>query len=232
MRHPFLDILHDRVLILDGAMGTSIHRYHPKADDWGGDHLTNLSDAVSLTHPEWIQEIHRSFLAAGCDAIETNTFNGSRHVLTEFGLGDRCRELSRLGAQLARQCVDEVRSSDRSRFVIGSIGPGTKMPSILQESIYIHFDDLAASYADHIRGLIEGGVDVLLIETVFDILQAKTVLITALDVMRELGVRLPLMVQITIQPDGRLLPGTAVAAALTTLEACSELYVFVLSSSI
>ena len=102
MRHPFLDILNDRVLILDGAMGTSIHRYHPKADDWGGDHLTNLSDAVSLTPPEWIREIHRSFLAAGCDAIETNTFNGSRHVLAEFGLGDRCRELSRLGAQLAR----------------------------------------------------------------------------------------------------------------------------------
>jgi 5-methyltetrahydrofolate--homocysteine methyltransferase len=232
MRHPFLDILAQRVLILDGAMGTGIHRYRPSAADWGGDHLINLSDAVSLTHPEWIKEIHRSFLAAGCDAVETNTFNGSRHVLAEFGMGDRCRELSRLGAQLARQCVDEFHSPERPRFAIGSIGPGTKMPSILQESIYITFDDLAAAYRDHIRGLIEGGVDVLLIETCFDILQAKTVVITALDVMRELGVRLPLIVQITIQPDGRMLPGTEVAAALTTLDSFSEIDVLGLNCSV
>src|SRR5437763_6903520 len=126
-------------------------------------------------------------------------------------MGDPCRELSRPGAQLARQCVDEFQSIVHPRFAIGSIGPGTKMPSILQESICITFDELVAAYSDHVRGLIEGGVDVLLIETCFDILQAKTVVITALDVMREMGVRLPLMVQITIQPDGRMLPGTEVA---------------------
>jgi 5-methyltetrahydrofolate--homocysteine methyltransferase len=232
MRHPFLEILSKRVLILDGAMGTAIHRYRPTASDWGGDHLINLSDAVSLTHPEWIREIHRGFLAVGCDAVETNTFNGSRHVLTEFGMGDRCRELSRLGAQLARECVDEFQSKEHPRFAIGSIGPGTKMPSILQESIYITFDELAAAYRDHIRGLIEGGVDVLLIETCFDILQAKTVVITALDVMREMGVRLPLMVQITIQPDGRMLPGTEITAALTTLESFSEIDVIGLNCSV
>src|SRR4051812_45858263 len=107
MTHPLLDLLTRRVVILDGAMGTSLHRYHPTAADWGGEHLVNLSDAVSLTHPEWIVDIHRGFLAAGCDAVETNTFNGARHVLAEFGMGDRCQELSRLGARLAREAVNE-----------------------------------------------------------------------------------------------------------------------------
>ncbi len=232
MRSPFLDLLDQRVVIFDGAMGTSIHRYHPTPADWGGDHLVNLTDAISITHPEWVLDIHRSFLAAGCDGIETNTFNGSRHVLAEFGMGDKCHELSLIGARLARKAADEFSTPDRPRFVIGSIGPGTKMPSILQESIYITFDDLVASYSPHIRGLIEGGADVLVIETVFDILQGKAVAIAALDVMKELGVRLPLIVQITIQPDGRMLPGTDIAGALTALEAISEIDVIGLNCSV
>lgn len=232
MADSFLSLLDQRVLIFDGAMGTSIHRYHPQPADWGGDHLVNLSDAVSLTHPDWIVDIHRSFLKVGCDAIETNTFNGAKHVLAEFGMADKCRELSRIGAQLARKAADEFTTPDRPRFVIGSIGPGTKMPSILQDSIYITFDGLVEAYADHIRGLIEGGVDVLLIETVFDILHGKAVVITALDVMREMGVKLPLMVQITVQPDGRMLPGTEIAGALTTLESFSEIDVIGLNCSV
>ena len=160
MRSDFLDALAQRVLVFDGAMGTSIHRYHPAPADWGGDHLVNLSDAVSLTHPEWVRDIHRSFLAAGCDAVETNTFNGSRHVLAEFGMGERCRELSRLGATLAREAVREFSTPGRPRFVVGSVGPGTKMPSVLNESIYATFDELYDSYKPHLLGLIEGGVDV------------------------------------------------------------------------
>jgi len=232
MAADLLHLLDRRVVILDGAMGTSIHQYHPTPADWGGDHLVNLSDAVSLTHPEWILDIHRAFLNVGCDAVETNTFNGSRHVLAEFGMADKCFELSRLGAQLARRAADEFSTPDRPRFVIGSIGPGTKMPSILNESIYITFDEVADSYREHIRGLIAGGADALLVETVFDVLQAKAVLITALDVMRQEGVKLPLMVQITIQPDGRMLPGTEVAGALTTLEAFPEIAVIGLNCSV
>ena len=223
MSADFLSLLRQRVLILDGAMGTNIHRRDPAPADWGGEHLVNLSDAVSLTHPDWILDIHREFLAAGSDGVETNTFNGSRHVLAEFGMADRCRELSRFGAQLARRAVDEFATPDRPRFVIGSIGPGTKMPSVLNESIYISFDELADSYRDHIRGLVEGGVDVLLIETCFDILQAKAVVITALDVMREMGVKLPLMVQVTVERIGTMLPGTEIGAALTTLESFPEI---------
>jgi 5-methyltetrahydrofolate--homocysteine methyltransferase len=225
MLPPFLRRLHEGVLILDGAMGTNIHRRNPEPADWGGEHLVNLSDAVSLTHPEWILDIHREFLAVGCDAVETNTFNGSRMVLGEFGMAERCRELNRLGAQLARQAADEFSRSDWPRFVIGSIGPGTKTPSLLNESTYASFDLLAESYRDQFRGLIEGGVDALLIETCFDILQAKVAVITALDVMRELGVQLPLMVQVTVERTGTMLPGTDIAAALTTLAAFPEVAV-------
>jgi 5-methyltetrahydrofolate--homocysteine methyltransferase len=235
MTNDLLALLDRRVLILDGAMGTSIHRYHPKPVDWGGEHLVNLCDAVSLTHPEWIREIHRGFLAAGCDAVETNTFNGSRLVLAEFGMGDRCRELSRLGAQLAREAVREFSTPDRPRFVIGSVGPGTKMPSVLNESIYATFDELYDSYKPQMYGLIEGGVDAILVETCFDILQAKCVLICALDAMRELGVRLPLMAQITVSDVTKgetLLPGTEVASALTTLLALPEVDVIGLNCSV
>src|SRR5579871_1946741 len=223
MPPDFLSLLDERVLIFDGAMGTSIHRRQPSAEDWGGEHLVNLSDAVSLSRPEWVLDIHRQFLAVGCDCVETNTFNGSRHVLAEFGMGDRCRELSRLGAQLARKAVGEFSTASQPRLVIGSIGPGTKMPSVLNESIWISFDDLANSYREHIRGLIEGGADVLLIETCFDILHCKAVTITALDVMREMGVRLPLMVQVTVERTGTMLPGTDIAGALTTLESFPEI---------
>ncbi|MBX7103340.1 MAG: methionine synthase [Gemmataceae bacterium] len=232
MKSLFLELLDRRVVVLDGAMGTSIHRMHPKPADWGGDHLTNLSDAVTLSRPDWIRDIHRGFFAAGCDAVETNTFNGSKHVLAEFGLGDRCREINRLGAQLAREAAAEFSTPDQPRFVVGSIGPGTKMPSILQDSIYITFDDLVAAYSEQIHGLIDGEVDALLIETVFDILQAKAVIITALDVMRERGVRLPLMVQVTVQQDGRMLPGTDIAGALTTLESFPEIDVIGLNCAV
>jgi 5-methyltetrahydrofolate--homocysteine methyltransferase len=223
MPADFLGLLEERVLIFDGAMGTSIHHRRPIAADWGGEHLVNLSDAVSLSRPEWVLDIHRQFLEVGCDCIETNTFNGSRHVLAEFGMAEHCRELSRVGAQLARRAVSEFSTPSHPRFVIGSIGPGTKMPSVLNESIWMSFDDLASSYRDHIRGLIEGGVDVLLIETCFDILHCKAVTITALDVMREMGVRLPLMVQVTVERTGTMLPGTDIAGALTTLEAFPEI---------
>jgi 5-methyltetrahydrofolate--homocysteine methyltransferase len=233
MASPFLELLDQRVVIFDGAMGTSIHRYNPQSEDWGGGDRGMLSDIYSQTRPDWIVDIHRRFLQVGCDAVETNTFNGARHVLAEFGLADSCRELSRLGAQLARKAVDEFTTADRPRFVVGSIGPGTKMPSILQSSIYITFDELVANYSDHIRGLIEGGSDVLLIETVFDVLHAKAVIVTALDVMKEMGVRLPLMVQLTVdQTSGNLLPGTEIASALTTIESFSEVDVIGLNCSV
>ncbi len=235
MTHPFLDLIARRVLILDGAMGTSLLRYHPTVADWGGDHLVNLSDALAYTRPEWVRDIHRGFLAVGCDAVETNTFNGSKLVLTEFGLGDKVDELNRLNVRLAREAVREFITPDRPRFVVGSIGPGTKMPSVLNESIYADFDTLADSYRPQVVAMIEEGVDAVLVETCFDILQAKCVAITALDVMREKGVRVPLIVQITVDDRTKgetLLPGTEVAAALTTLLALRDVDVIGLNCSV
>src|SRR4051812_40235447 len=131
MTNAFLAVLDRRVLVLDGAMGTGLHRYHPTVADWGGEHLVNLSDALAYTRPEWVREVHRGFFAAGCDAVETNTFNGSRLVLAEFGLGDQVDEINRLNVRLARAAAREFSTPDRPRFVVGSVGPGTKMPSVL-----------------------------------------------------------------------------------------------------
>ncbi|VTS00153.1 methionine synthase [Tuwongella immobilis] len=219
----FLDILQERVFILDGGMGTSIHANDPVAADWGGEKLVNLSDAMNFSRPEWISAIHKAYFEAGCDAVETNTFNGSRHVLAEFGWEDRVTEVNRRGVEIARDAANQYSTPSRPRFVVGSIGPGTKMPSLLNESIYMHFDEMSASYRPQIRAMIEAGVDALLIETCFDILQAKCVVITAIDVMKEMGVKVPLMVQVTIERTGTMLPGTDIAGALSTLEAFPEI---------
>jgi 5-methyltetrahydrofolate--homocysteine methyltransferase len=226
--HPFLNLARQRVVILDGAMGTSLHRFHPTDKDWGhapnGKSLLNLSDALVYTRPEWIREVHRGFLAAGCDGIETNTFNASQIVLDDFGMGDKLDEINRLNIQIAREAAAEFSSAGRPRFVIGSIGPGTKMPSLTDPAIYADFDKIADAYRPQIRAMIEERVDALLIETCFDILQAKAVAITAIEEMKRAGVRLPLMVQLTIiDARQKMLPGTDIPAALVALDPLDEI---------
>jgi 5-methyltetrahydrofolate--homocysteine methyltransferase len=235
MPPDFLGLLKERVLILDGAMGTNIHRYNPTDADWGGAAQVNNCDHVVLTHPEWLFQIHTGFLEAGCDAVETNTFNGSKIVLSEFGLGDRVDEINRLNVRIAREAVKAISTPGHPRFVVGSIGPGTKMPSVENESIYAHFDTIADSYRPQIVAMLEEGVDAILIETCFDILQAKCVAITAIEQMKRKGLRVPLMVQIT--PDDRtqgqsLLPGTEISSAVTTLLAIPEIDVIGLNCSV
>src|SRR5947209_9028512 len=141
MPADFLSLARERVLILDGAMGTDIHRYNPTDADWGGPAQVNNCDYVAITHPEWIYEIHKGFLEVGCDAIETNTFNGSRLVLGEFGLGDRVEEINRRNIRIARDAAEEFSTPRRPRFVVGSGGPGTKQPSINDPPIAIGFDE-------------------------------------------------------------------------------------------
>jgi 5-methyltetrahydrofolate--homocysteine methyltransferase len=226
--HMFLRTASERVVILDGGMGTSLHKYRPTEKDWGhgptGKSLLNLSDALVYTHPEWISEIHRGFLEAGCDGIETNTFNGSKVGLGEFGLADQLEEINRLNIRIAREVVNEFSTPEWPRFVIGSIGPGTKMPSLTDPSIYIDFDSLADAYRPQIRVMIEERVDALLIETCFDVLQAKCVAITAIEEMKRLGIRLPLMVQLTIiDANQKMLPGTDIPAALVALQPLDEI---------
>ena len=225
---PFLNLARERVVILDGGMGTSLHRYHPTDADWGhgpdGKSLMNLSDALCYTHPEWIEEIHSGFFAAGCDAVETNTFNANKIGLGEFKLAEKLEEINRANIRIAKKAAAAFSTKARPRFVVGSIGPGTKMPSLTDPSIWIDFDTLADAYRSQIGVMIEEGVDALLIETCFDLLQAKIVAITAIDEMKRRGVRLPLMVQLTIiDANQKMLPGTDIPTALVALEELDDI---------
>ena len=148
-----LEVLRDRVLVLDGAMGTSIHALDLPLRDYDG--LENCNEVLVLTRPDAVADIHRSFLAVGCDAVQTNTFGGSRHVLQEFGLADRTREINRRAAMIAREVAEGLGTDAMPRFVIGSVGPGTKLASLGQ----IDWDTLVESYTEQMLGLVEGGVD-------------------------------------------------------------------------
>ncbi len=218
MTRDFRQLLRERVLIFDGAMGTSIQDRNLTPDDFGG--KDGCNEYLVLTRPQVIREIHAGFLTVGCDAIETNTFGASRLVLGEYDLADQAYEINRAAARLAREVVADFSTPDRPRFVVGAIGPGTRLPSLGQ----IGFDDLVAMLTEQARGLIDGGADVLLIETCQDLLQAKAAVIGCQDAMRSPGTRLPgdrlpLMVQVTMESTGSMLLGTEIGAALSALEA-------------
>jgi len=208
----FLRTVQERVVIYDGAMGTSIHKRNPTLDDYWG--KENCSEVLVLSRPDIIRDIHAEFLRVGCDVIETNTFGGSGIVLGEFGLADRTHEINVAAAKLAREVAQQFSTKDRPRFVAGSMGPTTKLPSLG----HITFDDMLSSYIEQALALIEGGVDLLLVETCQDLLQAKIATIASLEAMEKAGKRLPLTVQVTLQESGTMLLGTEIGAALTALE--------------
>lgn len=215
----FLEALAERVLIFDGAMGTSIHRYNPTPADWGGEELVNCTEWILYTHPNWILDIHRQFLEVGCDAVETNTFGANAIALGEFGKSAYTEEINRRAVRIAREACQEFsrRTPGQPRFVIGSVGPGTKLISINNNPI--SFDEAVAAYAPQMRAFLEEGVDAILIETSFDILHAKALVVAATEQMQQTGVKTPLMVQVTIERTGTMLAGSDVAAAMITLEA-------------
>src|SRR5271166_441913 len=208
----FLQTVKERVVVYDGAMGTNIHKRNPTLDDYWG--RENCNEVLVLSRPDIIRDIHADFFRVGCDVVETDTFQGSRIVLEEFDLGDRVREINLKGAQLAKEVAQQFSTKDRPRFVAGSIGPTTKMPSLG----HIGFDAMVEAYEEQAAALIEGGVDVLLIETAQDLLQAKIATIGVLEAMRKAGKRLPVTVQVTLQETGLMLLGTEIGAALTALE--------------
>jgi len=208
----FLQTVKDRVVIYDGAMGTSIHKRNPSLDDYWG--KENCSEVLVLSRPDIIRDIHADFLKVGCDVIETDTFGGSRIVLTEFELPDRVHEINVKAAQLAREVAQQFSTKDKPRFVAGSIGPSTKLPSLG----HIGFDEMVAAFEEQAAALIEGGVDLMLVETAQDLLQAKIAVIGVLEAMRKAGKRLPVTVQVTLQESGTMLLGTEIGAALTALE--------------
>ena len=163
----FLQTVAERVVIYDGAMGTNIQKRNPTLDDYWG--KENCSEILVLSRPDIIREIHADFFRVGCDVVETNTFGGTSLVLGEFDLRDKVREINVKAAQLAREVAQQFSTKDKPRFVAGSMGPTTKLPSLG----HIGWDAMLASYEEQALALIEGGVDVLLIETCQDLLQAK-----------------------------------------------------------
>src|SRR5438309_1727958 len=208
----FLQTVNERVVIYDGAMGTSIQTRNPSVDDfWGKEGCNEL---LVLSRPGIIKDIHGSFLKVGCDVVETDTFGATRVVLAEYDLQDKTAEINIAAAKLAKEVAQQFSSKDKPRFVAGSIGPTTKLPSLG----HIRFDDMVAGYFEQASALIEGGVDVLLIETSQDLLQAKAAVVGVFEAMQKAGKRLPVTVQVTLEATGTMLLGTEIGAALTALE--------------
>jgi 5-methyltetrahydrofolate--homocysteine methyltransferase len=208
----FLQILNDRVIVYDGAMGTSLQERHLSLDDYWNNE--GCSEILVLSRPDVVREVHAAYFEAGCDIVETNSFGGTRIVLGEYDLQDRVREINIAAVQLAREVAAQYSTKEKPRFVAGSVGPTTKLPSLG----HISFDDMFAAYSEQISALIEGGVEVILIETCQDILQAKISTAAAIVAMKTAGKRLPIQVQVTLEATGTMLLGTEIGAALTALE--------------
>ncbi len=217
----FLSELKRRVLVYDGAMGTNVQKHNLTIEDfWGKEGCNEL---LVLSRPDVIRSVHASFLEAGCDVIETDSFGSASIVLAEYDLQDRTRELNLAAARLARAVADEYSTPEKPRFVAGSIGPTTKLPSLG----HIGYDAMAAAYREQAEALIEGGVDVLLIETCQDLLQAKIAMAACQDAIRDAregripgtGRNIALQVQVTLEATGTMLLGSEIGAALAVLEA-------------
>jgi 5-methyltetrahydrofolate--homocysteine methyltransferase len=217
MKSPFLQRLHspDRpVLVFDGAMGTSLQFQNLTADDFGGKEYEGCNEYLVITNPEAVKKVHRGFLEVGADVIETDTFGGTSIVLAEYDLGDRAYEINKKAAELAKSVAAEFSTPEKPRFVAGSIGPGTKLPTLG----HIDFDILHDAFAEQAEGLIDGGADLLIVETCQDVLQIKAALTAIEEVFAKKDCRLPLMVSITMEVMGTMLVGSEISAALSILE--------------
>jgi 5-methyltetrahydrofolate--homocysteine methyltransferase len=219
------ELIGERILVLDGAMGTLIQSHQLDEAGFRGERFANHprelrgeNDLLSVTQPELIAGIHRQYLDAGADIISTNTFNATAISLAEYALEQYAEEINRAAAGVARGTADKVETRDRPRFVAGSLGPTSKTASISPDvndpgARNVTWDQLVSAYHDAARGLIEGGADLLLIETIFDTLNAKAAIFAVENVFEEVGFRLPLMISGTItDASGRTLSGQTVGA--------------------
>jgi 5-methyltetrahydrofolate--homocysteine methyltransferase len=206
----FLDALGEKILLFDGAMGTEIQKLDPKPEDFP-DGKDGFNDGLILTHPEWIKKIHRSYLEAGADCIETNSFGSNKLKLDEYGYGDRTVEINKKIAELAAQTASEF--SDKPRYVIGSMGPTGFLPSSNDPDL----GQKPLAYSLQAEGLILGGVDALLIETSQDILEVKLAIEGSQEAIKKLGKKVPLIANVTLDQYGKMLLGTNVQAAYTTV---------------
>jgi len=216
MTPTFLERLHHPsrpVLVFDGAMGTNLQSQNLTAADFGGAQYEGCNEYLVVTKPEAVAQVHRSFLEAGADVIETDTFGANAVVLAEYDLAPLAYELNVKAAQLAKQLTTEFSTPEKPRFVAGSIGPGTKLPTLG----HIDFDTLVASYQEQVRGLVDGGVDLLLLETCQDVLQIKAGLQAINQVFTDQQQRLPIMVSVTMEQQGTMLVGSDIGAVVAIL---------------
>ncbi|MGH9138545.1 MAG: methionine synthase [Acidimicrobiales bacterium] len=214
-RQPYLDAVAQRVVVFDGAFGTYIQGLDLSADDFGGPALEGCNEMLCLTRPDVIKGMHAAFFDVGVDAVETASFGSFSTVLNEYDVADQAYELNVAAARLAREVADDYTTDGRTRFVAGSIGPGTKLPSLG----HIDFAELRDAYEEQAAGLLAGGADLFLIETCYDLLQAKAAMIACRRAMKSAGRTVPLQVQVTVETTGRMLVGSEIGAALVAVGA-------------
>jgi 5-methyltetrahydrofolate--homocysteine methyltransferase len=226
--HPLLAAFRERVVVLDGGMGTSLQNAELSAADFGGDALDGCNEVLVRSRPDVVERIHRDFLDVGVHAVQTDTFGGAPWVLAEYGLQDDTEELNRLAGEVARRAADAYAGAGDPRWVLGSIGPGTRAPSLslgkdpATTKDFIDVASMEDGYRRQVRGLLDGGCDALLVETAFDLLQVKAAVAAANDVFVERGARVPLIVQFTVEKDiNTMLLGTEPLAAIAALDPLS-----------
>jgi 5-methyltetrahydrofolate--homocysteine methyltransferase len=214
-RQPYLEAVNERVIVFDGAFGTFVQGLDLGPDDFGGASLEGCNEMLCLTRPDVIRRMHSAFLDVGVDALETASFGSFSTVLTEYNIPEQAHELNVAAARLARETANDYEGDGRSRYVAGSIGPGTKLPSLG----HIRFAELRDAYVEQARGLLVGGVDLFLIETCMDLLQIKAAMIACRRAMVAEGRQVPIQVQVTMETTGRMLVGSEIGAALTAIGA-------------
>ena len=207
-------LLCQRIMVVDGAMGTSIQGKELGPEDFGGEEFEGCNEYLTLTRPDVILDIHQGYLAAGADILETNTFGATSVVLAEYNLAHEALRLNLVSAQLARQASDAASTPDKPRFVAGSMGPTTKTISVTGG---VTFDELSEAYREQAVGLVQGGADLLLLETTQDTINVKAGLIGIDKAFEELGCQIPVAIQGTIEPMGTLLAGQDAEAFYTSL---------------
>jgi 5-methyltetrahydrofolate--homocysteine methyltransferase len=210
----FLRTLKDRIVVFDGAMGTNLQSQNLSVDDYGGPQFEGCPEYLLVSRPSAVEKVHAGFLEVGCDVVETDSFGAIPYVLAEYGIAEMAYELSRKSAELARRVASDFSTKDRPRWVAGSMGPGTKSPTLG----HITFAEVKAAYSETTRGLLDGGADLLIVETCQDLLQTKATLAAIFDEFKRTGRRVPVIAQVTIESNGVMLPGTEISAALTALE--------------
>jgi 5-methyltetrahydrofolate--homocysteine methyltransferase len=209
----FLDTLRERIIVFDGAMGTNLQVQNLTLDDFGGLIFEGCNENLLVTRPDAVEKVHAGFLEVGCDVIETNSFNGTPVDFSEYGIGDQAYDMNVRAASLARRIAADFTTKEKPRWVAGSMGPGRKLPTLG----HITFSDLKAGYREQVRGLIDGGVDLLIVETCQDVLQTKAALAAIFSHFEETRKRVPVIAQVTIEVFGTMLNGTEISAALTAL---------------